>query len=218
MCVIGLTSALWIFGHSWVCFLEYSAQLRLETDWSNYFRVAIKVAFRTDIFSPPSTGFKCKTATDCTNAGTCDAISGACTCTDGIDNSDDCSGGYYYFDFERLLISWFNHCPGQTQCVKRLRKMSEITHFQLDHKARFQWCSFLISFDWNGMLFYNVLFDCTQFWATGQPKNVCRWISHSFLNLWTLLGLLSVVLSTIEIWNRSKQFLPCCNQGCLYNW
>ena len=52
------------------------------------------------------------------------------------------------------------------------------------------------------MLFCNVLFDFAQFWATGQPINVCCWISHSFLNLWTLMGLLSAVSSTIEIGNR----------------
>ena len=64
--------------------------------------------------------------------------------------------------------------------------------------------------EWNIMLFCKVLFYFTQFWATGQPANVCCGNPHSFLNLWTLLGLLSVVLSTIEIWNRLKQFLPLC--------
>ena len=129
-------------------------------------------------------------------------------------NNYDCSGKYLFFGLERLLISWFNHCPGQTQCVKSLRKMSEITHFQLDHTARFQWYSFLFIFEWNGMLFYNVLFDFTQFLATGQPINVCYWIYHSFLNLWTLMGLLSAAFSTIEIGNRLKECLPCCDKGC----
>ena len=49
------------------------------------------------------------------------------------------------------------------------------------------------------MLYRSVLFYSTQFWATGQPANVHCGNPHSFLNLWTLLGLLSVVLNRIEI-------------------
>ena len=171
MCVNGFPTAFWIFGHSLVCCLQYSAQLRLETDWSNSFHVAIKVAFRTDSFSPPSTAFECTDSSSC-NGGTCNGNK-QCECAASTmpeANNYDCSGKYLFFGLERLLISWFNHCPGQTQCVKRLRKMSEITHFQLDHAAIFQWCSFLFIFEWNGMLL-SVMF-CLILLDFGQLVNL----------------------------------------------
>ena len=50
------------------------------------------VAFITDSFSSPSTGFVCTADSDCHDAGTC--ADGLCTCTDSVDTSSDCSGGY----------------------------------------------------------------------------------------------------------------------------
>ena len=55
-----------------------------------------------------------------------------------------------------------------------------------------------------------------NFWELVNQQMCVLEIPIAFLNLWTLQGLLSVVLSTIEIWKRLKQFLPYWDKACSF--